>query len=67
MKIIKEYQDKYNKVTLFRSIVKGNFRFTIEVDSAVTGEVSTLEYTAESALEKFEELTLNYQYDRVIE
>lgn len=64
-KVIKEHNAYYTKVTLLRYLNNGKFRFTIEVASAVTGEISELEYLADSVFEKYEEIIQEYQFDRV--
>lgn len=66
-KILKEYNNKYNQIVLLRYLRHNKFRFTIEVTDLVTNEVSENEYLSDSVFEKFEELTLDYKFDRVIE
>jgi hypothetical protein len=65
-KILKEYENKFEKIALKRYIIGNKFRFTIETTDLVDDVITELEYIDhESALNNFLDLTMEYDFSEV--
>lgn len=61
-KILAEYENEDTKVTAFRHLKQNKFTFSIEILDLLTDTVEEKEYTGESILEKFDEITFEYDF-----
>lgn len=65
-KILKSVKNDYSIFNLKRYLKGGKFKFTIEVIDQVENVMIENEYSAESVFERFDEMTLDYDFSEPV-